>query len=317
MKTIIILMAIAIFLIAIVGGATPSKLKDVRDNHEKNLLSIKGVTGVSSDEKTNEIIVYIQDSEVQKNVPNVIDGIQVKFIETGKIEALKSTPSGSKPVRYSRLERQRPVFGGISIGSLYTTAGTLGLVTYDNYILSNSHVLALSGVNFLPVGTPILQPGPYDGGINPGDKIGELSNYIPITFNDVDAVNYADAAIATLSVAALKENVLNKNNNGFYTINGTVSVNVGDNVRKSGRTTGVTSGQVVDTNATVNVSYDSNYAIFQNQIVVYGPGFSKGGDSGSAVDKNGKFAGLLFAGSTFYTIVNNGTYVVNNLGISI
>ena len=321
MKTIIILLAIAIFMVSIVGGATPLKAKDVRDKHEKNLLGIKGVTGVSSDEKTNEIIVYIENLDAKKNVPDVLDGVQVKFIETGKIEALKSAAvTQSKPViRYSREQRQRPVFGGISVGSLYTTAGTLGLVTYDNYILSNSHILALSGINFQPPGTPILQPGLYDGGINPSDKIGVLYKYIPIVFNDNNANNCCDAAIATLdtSVVGLKEQVLNNNNNGFYTVNGTINVNVGDIVRKSGRTTGVTNGQVVDTNATVNVSYGEDYAIFTNQIVVYGRGFSKGGDSGSAVDKNGKFAGLLFAGSTYYTIINNATYVINGLGVTI
>jgi hypothetical protein len=69
-------------------------------------------------------------------------------------------------------------------------------------------------------------------------------------------------------------------------------------IRKSVRTTGVTTnGQVVDTLATVNVSYGgADYAIFKNQIVVYGRGFSTGGDGGSAVDENSKFAGLLFAG---------------------
>lgn len=318
MKTIIILLAIAIFMISIVGAATPLKVKDVRDKYEKNLLSIKGVTGVSSDEKANEIIVYIENLDAKKNVPNVLDGVQVKFRETGKIEALRSAPV----TRYSRVQRQRPVFGGISVGSIYTTAGTLGLVTYDNYILSNSHILALNGINFVDIGTPILQPGPYDGGINPRDKIGVLYKYIFIDFNNNTANNnYADAAIATLdtSIEGLQGKVLNNKNNGFYTINGTINVKVNDFVRKSGRTTGVTTnGQVVDTLATVNVSYGgADYAIFKNQIVVYGRGFSAGGDSGSAVDENGKFAGLLFAGSTYYTIVNNATYVINGLGITI
>ncbi len=321
MKNVIILLIIVIFMSSIVGGATPSKAKDVRDKHEKNLLSIKGVTGVSSDEKTNEIIVYIENSEISKNVPNVLEGVKVKFRETGKIEALKATTVlRSKPtLRYSRLQRQRPVFGGISVGSIYTTAGTLGFVTQDNFILSNAHILALSGINFVPLGTPILQPGPYDGGVNPSDKIGSLSQYIPIVFNDNTANNYADAAIATLdsSVGALKEKVLNNNNNGFYTINNTTDVAVNDIVRKSGRTTGVTQGQVVDTVATVNVSYGAGYAIFKDQIVVYGTGFSRGGDSGSAVDKNGKFAGLLFAGSPFYTIINKPNRVIEGLHISI
>jgi hypothetical protein len=46
-------------------------------------------------------------------------------------------------------------------------------------------------------------------------------------------------------------------------------VNIGDSVRKSGRTTGVTTNTVFDTDATVKVWYTSSkWAIFYDQILV-------------------------------------------------
>ncbi len=67
---------------------------------------------------------------------------------------------------------------------------------------------------------------------------------------------------------------------------------------------GINVRQKVIGKITVKVNYGGNWAIFRDQIVVSTSGFSAGGDSGSAVDKNGKFVGLLFAGSDTVTIVN-------------
>src|SRR3546814_8805883 len=49
------------------------------------------------------------------------------------------------------------------------------------YILSNNHVLANSN-NATP-GDAVLQPGPFDGGTDPADRIASLSRFIPITFD--------------------------------------------------------------------------------------------------------------------------------------
>jgi hypothetical protein len=54
-----------------------------------------------------------------------------------------------------------------------------------------------SKAQFLPLGTAVLQPGTYDGG-TVEDKVGELHNYIKITFGP-KGKNYADAAIAKIT----------------------------------------------------------------------------------------------------------------------
>ncbi len=322
MKKAMILLAVAILLISMVSGASQPKVKEVREKHEAELFAIEGVSGVSVDEEKNEIIVYIERPEVSMKVPKALDGFPVRSRVIGRIQALQTTTAAQTSIKktpvtkYSRTGIHRPVFGGISVGNPNITAGTLGLVTYDNYVLSNAHVLAMdNNANFLPIGTPIWQPGKYDGGTS-DDEIGKLHNYIHIEFNNESANNYADAAISNLTVGGNQGIVLNKNNDGFYTINGSTNVSIGETVRKSGRTSGVTTNKVIDTNASVKVFYDNNWAIFKEQILVRQP-FIRGGDSGSAVDKNGRFVGLAFAGSNIVAVVNKAEHVINGLGISI
>lgn len=324
MKKVIILLVVVILLISMVGGAAQSKVKEVREKHEPELFAIEGVSGVSVDEENNEIIVYIEKPEISNKVPKKLEGFPVRHEVIGRIEALQTTTAPSPitislTTTYSRTAKQRPVFGGISVGNPYITAGTLGLVTYDGKVLSNAHVLALdSKSNFLPIGTPTWQPGKIDGGTT-YDQIGALYKYIPIIFNKIRANNYADAAISTLTVGGNQGSVLDGTNTGFYTISGTTTVTKGDTVRKSGRTTGVTTNTVIDTQASVRVSYGTKWAIFRDQILVshVNQPFSAGGDSGSAVDKDGEFVGLLFAGSDTITVVNKGKYILGPLGISV
>lgn len=87
---------------------------------------------------------------------------------------------------------------------------------------------------------------------------------------------------------------------------------VGLGVRKSGRTTGMTTGTIQTINATVNVSYGGGCgtAKFVGQTIITPGGFSTAGDSGSLIlggtDGSGrrKPVGLLFAGSSSFTVAN-------------
>jgi len=68
--------------------------------------------------------------------------------------------------------------------------------------------------------------------------------------------------------------------------------------KKVGRTTGYTEGIITDASATLNVDYNSGTALFQDVFIVQGEDVVQGGDSGSpVVDEQGRFLGLLFAGS--------------------
>jgi hypothetical protein len=75
-------------------------------------------------------------------------------------------------------------------------------------------------------------------------------------------------------------------------------------VQKTGRTTHYTVGRITAISATVDVGYGGGrVARFRDQIVT--TNMSAGGDSGSLVTTQDNVAvGLLFAGSSIATIVN-------------
>jgi len=92
---------------------------------------------------------------------------------------------------------------------------------------------------------------------------------------------------------------------------------VGMAIKKSGRTTGLNTGQILQVDVTVNVQYDAGrIAIFTDQLMA--GAMSQGGDSGSAVlDGNNNLIGLLFAGSDTTTIINRIENVFSALGLSL
>ena len=272
----------------------------------------------------------------QDLVPTAVEGMQTDVVETGLLRALQA-PTG----------RFRPAPGGVSLGHVAITAGTLGCWVTKNgqkVILSNNHVLANS--NDAEIGDAILQPGPYDGGSFPQDQIANLTQFVPISFegdpsecpfaNAVISIfnlgcriinsntryrvsklqaadNLVDAAIATpLNAADVKDEILN-----IGPIQGTVQGELGMPLKKSGRTTGLTTGEVQQVDVTADVQYGGGHiARFTDQLLA--GAMSQGGDSGSAVlNDNNRLVGLLFAGSDTTTIINRIENVFSSLGVSL
>ena len=273
---------------------------------------------------------------VQDLVPAVVEGAPTDVIQTGVIRALQA-PTG----------RFRPAPGGVSVGHVAITAGTLGCWVIKNgqkVILSNNHVLANS--NDAEIGDAILQPGPFDGGSFPQDHIANLMQFVPISFqgdpsecqfaNAVVSVfnlgcrligsytryrvtkiqaedNLVDAAIAApLNAADVKDEILN-----IGPIQGTVQGQLGMAIKKSGRTTGLTTGEIQQVDVTANVQYGAGQvAVFTDQLLA--GAMSQGGDSGSAIlNESNRLTGLLFAGSDTTTIINRIENVFSALGVSL
>ena len=97
-----------------------------------------------------------------------------------------------------------------------------------------------------------------------------------------------------------------------------------DNVQKSGRTTGLTTGTIAAVNVTISVKYGSHCGggrgtgSFTDQIRITPADFSDGGDSGSLVlTSGGNPVGLLFAGSSSSTFANQIDRVLGALSITI
>jgi len=266
------------------------------------------------------------------------------------------TPTGPFVARQDPTGRFRPAPGGVSIGHVNITAGTLGcLVKKDGtiYILSNNHVLANS--NEASIGDSILQPGPHDGGQHPQDQIAELSDFVPITFEGdggngggggpdcptasfvasvlnalaagvgsstrlrpyritpAQTENRVDAAIARpLNPDDVENTILE-----IGTVASTREGELGMAIKKSGRTTGFTTGTIQQVDVTVRVNYGANkVATFVDQLMA--GSMSQGGDSGSAVlDNDNNLVGLLFAGSDTSTIINRIGNVFSALGVTL
>jgi len=210
----------------------------------------------------------------------------------------------------------RPVPCGVSCGHYKITAGTIGcLVVLNNgklCILSNNHVLA--NENNARIGDPILQPGPYDGGRLPNDRIAVLERFVPISF---PGPNVVDAA------AAFTSRNLVKPQHVTYRMNSSpLAASLGLTVAKNGRTTQSTLGVITGVAVNgVRVGYSGGkVAVFNNQIIIQGIGgkpFSQGGDSGSVIvaARSCQPVGLLFAGSATHTIANLIGNVKSQLGI--
>jgi hypothetical protein len=314
------------------AGENPGRgksLAEARKALEQELLPLAGAgfVGIAHSEAEGEVIVFVEDEQTKQRVPRSFKGYAVRTEVTGKIQTLSAQVA--EPLTDVSEDRQgevRPLAGGTSLSAyvtkgagIYPYAGTLGMVTYDDKILSNAHVIAINPETgeFLNTGTPIIQPGSHDGGrlVN---RVGELEAYIPINFAP-NAKNYADAAIGSIDGGVEASPGEQFYEGGNYWVEGWTEVSKGDIVRKSGCTTGVTTGKVIHTNVSVVVSYGDQSAYFVDQIAVTQDNwsFAAPGDSGSAVDKDGEFVGLVFAGSEDCVVISKARHIIDGLGIAV
>ncbi|MGO0121648.1 hypothetical protein [Desulfothermobacter acidiphilus] len=275
-------------------------------------------------------------------VPQQLEGIPTDVVESGSFYLL-----GSYTGRY------RPARPGVSLGHYLVTAGTFGAVVYDRInheplILSNNHILAnrTNGRDGRSrIGDPILQPGSYDGGTPGHDSIATLCRLVPLRYTAepatcaiarvmeqyansalrlltrrryylkllrlTNSTNRVDAALARPLQAGLVESQIME----IGAVAGTAEPALGMAVKKCGRTTGLTSGEVryVNVTLTVNLGHQEQ-AFFEDQFVA--TRMSAPGDSGSLiVDQDNRAVGLLFAGSDRFTVANRITHVLEALQV--
>ena len=196
-----------------------------------------------------------------------------------------------------------------TLGALLTAGGT-------QYILSNNHVMGLSGS--AQAGQDISQPGLIDNNCQIHSVVADFTVAAPLSSG-------VDAAIAELRPGMM-------NSNGSIEDIGTISSvvrapTVGLGVQKSGRTTGHTTGTIGSINTTVSVRYAKSCGggggtvhTFPNQVVINSSTFSAGGDSGSLIVSTGSCpqpVALLFAGSSSSTIGNPISVVLTRLTASL
>jgi hypothetical protein len=191
--------------------------------------------------------------------------------------------------------RHRPVIPGVSIGRINGVTGTLGcFITRQGGVvegLASNHVLA--DANRGATGDDVLQPGIHDGGTTPNDRVGELSYFHPLVSppqaNAIDAAlcKFDDAIAAVPPSPPLTA----------------FDVDPGEGVRKQGRTTGQTQGEVsaIEIDGLVLDVPGIGPAIFDGVFEVEsgdGSAFSDLGDSGALVTDlaGARGAGILLGG---------------------
>jgi endonuclease G, mitochondrial len=203
---------------------------------------------------------------------------------------------GTAPVKATadpRLGRADPLRGGVSISEgRHVAAGTLGTRVVDRstgveMILSNWHVLVADWTG--RSGQSIYQPGRLDGAVAT-DAVARLTR-------DAMSSNL-DAAVATLTGSrAIVNDQL-----GLGPITGVMLASHALQVVKSGRTTGVTHGQITGLSGVVKIGYSGVQRLIRQVVTidpVAGGEVSRPGDSGSVWLENANrgAVGLHFAGS--------------------
>jgi len=309
----------------------------ILEKSKKELIAKKNVVGVGEGNKfvggketTREaVIVFVSKKLKTKKgikelkdtdnfIPESVDGVETDVIDVGGDFYSQNT------------NKHRPMLGGVSGGHYSIGAGTINGLYFNNKvsIVTNNHVGA--NCNDALLGDPIWQPGRMDRG-TPEDVIGYLEGFVPLKFSDESTCPIANAIVDVsnkiadiihsdtriprpVSVGVNKVDLAWASVAGGCVVLtdilgigkplGYCSLDVGDDVKKSGRTSGVTEGRVlaVRTRTVVNFGF-GRVCEFDNQTVT--TNISEPGDSGSFVLNNHNYlGGMLFAGSNLATLVN-------------
>lgn len=271
---------------------------------KKGIKEIEGVTGIGLGGP--EVIAYVKrlTPEIMRDLPEDVEGIPLKVKEVGRLRILPLVTLSS-----SRVQRYRPVPGGVSVGHFLGDTGTHGCaVKYGSEIvgISNAHVAGLQWGSMQEgqVGDAVLQPGLLDLSA-PDTEIGQSLKIwrVPPIEEGISSID------ATIYSGEFNLEILDIGLPGP-----SIRMEPGMIIAKSGRTTSLTTNKVESIDATVDIE-GYGEARFEN-VVITESSFSGGGDSGAlAVDQYARSAGLVFAGSDRATVICEATEIERLLGV--
>ena len=326
------------------------EVMNVHQRHAKRLLEITDVIASGTSLQPNGepcIKVFITRPDT-RGIPDFLEGVRVLKEVSARFYALRGETCDTSGDQVCAINERwpLPVPIGISVGHPDVTAGTVGARATDGMnvlLLSNNHVLA--DTNQANLGDVILQPGSSHGGINPEDAIATLKDFEPIDLCTqagsrlICNENRIDAAIALSTPSELG---VATPTGGFGSVAGYgaprsslhpaygIPDSSGDEdlvqllgiaVQKYGSGSGPTAGVVDTINASGLICYDpacEDIALFTDQLIISPGTFSAPGDSGSlVVDSLLQPVGLLFAGSSAFTIINRIDLVLNRFGVEV
>ncbi|WP_025274651.1 hypothetical protein [Haloglycomyces albus] len=271
-------------------------VRAVKQRHADRLLSFAGVTGVDigyrfregtrRDEVCLRLWVERKGGYIPagQHLPSDLDGVATDVVE--------------RAVRPNADERRyRPLIGGVSMGPCRQPhgsplAGTLGAIVRSRsngvwFGLTNWHVAAVDG-DWSPR-DDMVQPSQLDGGSCPDDVFGSLEAAV---LNE-----RVDAALVSCEAREAVPYV-----RGMGLTAGSTAAELGMEVSKVGRTTGVRSGIIDGIEANVSIDYGGDVGrhrlVDQLSVAADSEAFGLGGDSGSVVlGPDRRIVGLYFAGT--------------------
>ncbi|WHT19088.1 hypothetical protein N8J89_39375 [Crossiella sp. CA-258035] len=296
-------------------------IRPVKRRHEDTLLDLPGVVAVDIGAQTTNgvrtgrpaIVVSVRAKRPAIAVahgqllPERIDGVPVDVIEEDVLLHPALLRADAAPERTG--ESYAPLVGGISVGPCrsiqmvppqapeageYVTVGTLGLLVAARddrrrvFGLTNFHIACVDDA--WAVGDRMTHPSRVDGGRCPADVVGSLAS--SALSGSVDA-----ALIALAADRPWRREIAQVGRPG-----GCGQALLGSQVRKRGRTTGLTRGVVVSTDVTLCLDYGDSlgHRRLRDQIRVTAAEdvFGDRGDSGAVlVDADNQVVGLHCAGT--------------------
>lgn len=294
------------------------RLEEIQERHAKKIMALPGVIsiGIGLDKETRQLIyvVTVDKDKPMPEVPAQIEGVHVR-VEQGEKSVPLNGGQGCKPCHSNLTDY--PVECGNSFSANQCIACSMGFKAYkkdngDAEWLTNAHCQI--GTNNCP-GDKALESPNFHPAMADRSVLG-LCITIPIDsknvgftrgiiLEDKDGRNL-DAAMIGSGDDAVSRSV--RDIGVPSTIPGTVMV--GDIVQKSGRTTGLTKGDVVVTNLSFSLQYECKGSLAFSGIIqckvrdeCSDPPcvIAMPGDSGSGVFSTGsppRVVGLLFAGNT-------------------
>lgn len=306
--------------VPIPAGAAGAAVGDEVEEFTDRVEAFSGVqvqsVGYEDGAEEPKVHVYLTRGSAReiKSLPTQVDDVQIRVHKVGAI-TVRPEAAGTQTNRGNVFVRNTRICCGSSVApTSERSAGTLGALVKlggqpQVYLLSNNHVLA--GCNHVPQNQPVLAPASMDGRPDaPAPRevgrhyaIGVLTSGDPIFVQP----SVADVALARASNPGIISSWQGDNNNGFDTPAQFVEPQALMNVKKWGRTTGLTEGVVESRiNTPMPVSYASKHfkglVWFKDiwTIRAVGQQFAISGDSGSLVvlDDNSAALGLVFAATS-------------------
>lgn len=268
----------------------------------KTTLTTNDIVGLSYANGKANVYLASQTKVSEQNLNAISVGainieVNWKVMAQPSILSLLPIPQGAGALGQNRKGRFESIPPGVSCGHPLVTAGTTSFYFKDNIVGSNAHVFTNPGWK---KGDPITQPGRVDGGKAPGDTYATVeAAELPEDW-EVEEIEWDFAYGKQTAGRTYLSNILD-----LKTPAGVRKAVVGETVKKSGRTSEITSGEVIDVDVDVNVIYLGSKRILVKNCNLYQPAeFVRGGDSGSPVlaDSDDYAVDIVFAGSVSHAV---------------